>query len=179
MKGYTIQHSIELLEKEAGSGSGGASTAAQVSFDNTGTGLVATNVQGAITELDAKGHTYSTTEKVVGTWLDNSPVYEKVVEVGALANNSAKSVNHGIENLSFVVSMEGVATRPGDALNNIPLVFVYDQLTGNISLSVNATQVNVRSFTDMTAYTQCYVILRYVKTAPASNTRSKKTKKEE
>lgn len=51
MKGYTIQHSIELLEKEAGSGSGGASTASEVSFDNTDTGLVATNVQSAISEL--------------------------------------------------------------------------------------------------------------------------------
>lgn len=54
MKGYTIQNSIELLEKKAGSGSGGASTAAEVSFDNTGTGLVATNVQGAISEVNSK-----------------------------------------------------------------------------------------------------------------------------
>ena len=51
MKGYTIQHSIELLEKKAGSGSG-ASTASQVSFDNTGTGLDATNVQEALVELE-------------------------------------------------------------------------------------------------------------------------------
>lgn len=53
MKGYTIQNSIELLEKKAGSGSG-ASSASNVSFDNTGTGLAATNVQGAITEVNSK-----------------------------------------------------------------------------------------------------------------------------
>lgn len=53
MKGYTIQHSIELLEKSQGSG-GGASIASAVSFDNTGTGLVATNVQSAISEVNGK-----------------------------------------------------------------------------------------------------------------------------
>ena len=56
MKGYTIQNSIELLEKavENGSGSGGASTAADVSYDNTSSHLTADDVQEAIDEINAK-----------------------------------------------------------------------------------------------------------------------------
>lgn len=56
MKGYTIQHSIDLLEKAVennGGGSSGASTAADVTYDNTTSGLVATNVQAAIDEVAA------------------------------------------------------------------------------------------------------------------------------
>ena len=53
MKGYTIQHSIDLLEKavENGGGSGGASTAADVSYNNTSSHLTADDVQEAIDEV--------------------------------------------------------------------------------------------------------------------------------
>ena len=53
MKGYTIQNSIELLEKavEDAGGSGGASSAADVSYDNTSSGLTADDVQEAVDEL--------------------------------------------------------------------------------------------------------------------------------
>ena len=53
MKGYTIQHSIDLLEKEVDQigGSGGGTTALNVSYDNTDSGLTADDVQGAIDEL--------------------------------------------------------------------------------------------------------------------------------
>lgn len=51
MNGYTIQHSIELLERGNSGGGSGASSAAAVSYDNTSSGLTATNVQSAIDEL--------------------------------------------------------------------------------------------------------------------------------
>ena len=79
MKGYTIQHSIELLEKKIKSlGSGGASTASEVSFDNTDTGLVATNVQGALSEIDLRSK-YSTTKAKIGKWIDGRDVYRLVI----------------------------------------------------------------------------------------------------
>lgn len=53
MKGYTIQNSINLLEKN-GTGGGGSTSAANVTFDNTGTGLAASNVQSALTEILTK-----------------------------------------------------------------------------------------------------------------------------
>lgn len=56
MRGYTIQESINRLEKkvaDGSGGSGGASSAADVSYDNTSSGLTATNVQAAIDEVAA------------------------------------------------------------------------------------------------------------------------------
>ena len=77
MRGYTIQNSINLLEK--GGGAGGASSAAGVSFDNTGTGLAATNVQTALGELDARSK-YSTTKQKIGKWIDGRDVYRLVID---------------------------------------------------------------------------------------------------
>ena len=77
MRGYTIQNSINLLEKEKGGGAGGTSSAADVSFDNTGTGLAATNVQSALSEIDTRGN-YTTTKTRIGTWTDGSPIYRQV-----------------------------------------------------------------------------------------------------
>lgn len=53
MKGYTIQNSIDLLERGGSGGSGGATTASAVSYDNTSSGLTATDVQAAIDEVAA------------------------------------------------------------------------------------------------------------------------------
>lgn len=82
MKGYTIKESIDLLEKEVKKAGGGGSTtptAADVTYDNTSSGLTADDVQEAIDELDAvikDGHVYSTDEHYVGKWIDGSDLYE-------------------------------------------------------------------------------------------------------
>ena len=59
MRGFTIQNSIDLLEKNGGGGSPVAPTASDVSYDNTSSGLTADTVQEAIDELSAKEITAS------------------------------------------------------------------------------------------------------------------------
>lgn len=99
MKGYTIQHSIELLEKKVGSESGGARTAADVTYDNTSSGLTADDVQEAIDELDgsvdtinttllslAGQHNISSTETQIGT-LGGDPLYAKTFEASLTTDN--------------------------------------------------------------------------------------------
>lgn len=53
MKGYTIQGSIDRLEKIVGDGLGtsGGGSAGDITYDNTESGLLSTTVQGAIDEL--------------------------------------------------------------------------------------------------------------------------------
>ena len=172
MKGYTIQHSIELLEKNVGSGSGGASTAAQVSFDNTGTGLVATNVQTAIGELDGRDN-YSTSEAIIGKWIDGRPIYRKVIDFGALPNNTHKEVAHNIADLDLVIKLYGCAKAP-NAFAVLPYVTVED---GNyqIALEITATDVVVWTDYDRSAYSG-HVVVEYLKTAPAAS-EAKSTRK--
>lgn len=83
MRGYTIQNSINLLEK--GGGGGGASSASNVSFDNTGTGLAATNVQTALSEVAGRSD-ISSTEKQIGT-LNGDPLYAKSFEAIVTTDN--------------------------------------------------------------------------------------------
>lgn len=178
MKGYTIQHSIELLEKEAGSGSGGASTAAQVSFDNTGTGLVATNVQTAITEVNSKGVVYSTTEKVIGVWIDGTtPVYEKTIDCGPLPNNATKNVAHEISNLDLIVGFDALSLNStGGYIIPLPYINKSNPTSYNVQIDFDATNINLFTAADRTGYDKTYVTMRYTKTAPVTNTRSKKSK---
>lgn len=55
MKGYTIQNSIDLLEKNSGGGGEPQTvTAGAVTYDNTSSGLTADDVQEAIDEVNTK-----------------------------------------------------------------------------------------------------------------------------
>ena len=123
MKGFTIQNSIDLLEKAVkGGGSGGSTTAEKVSYDNTDSGLTAETVQAAIDEIDGTLDTatgsistlsgkvtdlenpvlYSSTEKQIGVLSDDTPVYEKTViltdtDVPVSGTPKAISVEEGIK----------------------------------------------------------------------------------
>ena len=59
----------------------GASSASDVSYDNTSSGLTADDVQEAIDELASRGVTYSTTERKIGKWIDNSDIYEIAISL--------------------------------------------------------------------------------------------------
>ncbi len=97
-------------------------------------------------------------------------VYRKVVNFGALPNSATKSVAHGIsttEDFSFT-RMYATATDPAAATVNsaIPIPYVDpNALANGIELNVDATNVNITTAADYTAYTICYVVLEYVKTA--------------
>ena len=189
MKGYTIQHSIDLLEdqvEDLEARPSGGDSAADVSYDNTGSGLTADDVQEAIDELNtAIGQidtsvNYSTTEKVIGVWIDGTtPVYEKTIETGAMPNNTTKSVAHNISDLGHIISMIGCATSSVSG-NHIQLGAINNvSPSDQIVMYCNATNLIFVTGADRTSYDSSYVIMRYTKTAPESNTRSKKSKKEE
>lgn len=48
-------------------------------------------------------HTYSTTEQVVGTWLDGKPLYEKTFEWNNVycGNESSSEMTHDLTNIDF------------------------------------------------------------------------------
>ena len=58
----------------------GATYAAGIAYDNTTSGLSATNVQSAIDEVNSR-NAYSTVEHVVGTWVDGKPIYEVTIRI--------------------------------------------------------------------------------------------------
>ena len=129
MRGYTIQNSINLLEKEKGGGAGGASSAADVSFDNTGTGIVATNVQNAITEINGKfpvrvSVPFTNVDMALGTPVTIS---QAALDVGSIQSITGSFVVDGytysIPDINFRVDItptkELQITAPSTAMNGI------------------------------------------------------------
>lgn len=180
MKGYTIQNSIELLEKKAGSGSGGASTAAEVSFDNTGTGLVATNVQTAVSEVNSNvgelsgRFDYSTNEKAIGKWLDGTTLYEKTF-TGTTASDTTATKIADTGSDTVIRAFSGLVGGVREINSYL------DNLSNSVTWisSLNANELYNIATGAIFQSKDYYVTVHYTKPAPVTNTRSKKSKKEE
>lgn len=57
---------------------------------------------------------YSTSEKVVGSWIDGKPLYQKTVTGTLEENNSWYSVTHNATNVENVIDFTGLAKKPND-----------------------------------------------------------------
>ena len=100
---------------------------------------------------------YSTEEHVVGEWIDGSTLYEKTVDVGALPNNTRKTVNHNISNINHIVSINGI----GIGSNYIPLPWA--GTTNVCYIYADGTIISIVSNDDISPYNG-YITLRYTKT---------------
>lgn len=106
---------------------------------------------------------YSTTEHVVGTWIDGKPVYQKTVDFGSGPNASTKTVNHGISNFKHAVDIKAI----GIATNNSTCWTLnwYEASSGYICIAADPTKISMTASKDQSsAYIHYYVTLKYLKT---------------
>lgn len=91
--------------------------------------------------------------------------YRVVVNFGILPNAATKSVVHDIEGLTpgtFSWTYIGaIATNP--AALGIPIPYSSATLNANIEINGDSTNVNITTAIDYSAFTECYVILEYLK----------------
>ena len=113
----------------------------------------------------SSSHIYSTTEQVVGKWIDGKPIYEITVDTGTLPNNTTKTTAHGISDLKAVIDLRGYARNPNNGIN-IPIPYVYKSGSYSKSLQAysDATNITFISGENMSGYTVSYVTLQYTKT---------------
>jgi len=86
-------------------------------------------------------------------------VYRMAVDFGALPNAATKSFAHNIPdiNANFTFTrMYGAASDP------VGLVYLPIP-NADITLTADATNVNVTTVANLTAYTRCYIVLEYLK----------------
>ena len=108
---------------------------------------------------------YSTSEHVVGKWIDGSTIYEKTISIGALPNNSVKSTPHGISNLGYLISANGVAQRNSPyRAHPIPYVNA-TSITDQIQVVVLEQYVTIYTSMDYSGFSNTYVTLRYTKSS--------------
>lgn len=104
---------------------------------------------------------YSTTEQIIGTWIDNKPLYRKVIECGALPNNANKDVAHNIQNLGITVSCRGMAVRTSDSR---ALTIPDSTPSAEIVCGVTNTNVYITTNNDRSSFNNSFLILEYTKT---------------
>ena len=125
----------------------------------SGLNTTSKNLVGAVNESFL--HPFSTTEHVIGTWIDGSTVYEKTIDIGYLLNNAAKSVAHGISNIGVIIEWSGGIITDSGALAPLPYIHV-DGLQYSIAVVATSTDVTVTTKSDRTTW-YAYITLRYTK----------------
>lgn len=108
---------------------------------------------------------YSTSEINTGAkWVDGSAIYKKTINTGTLPNNTFKRVAHNISNLYRVIRIEGYAYSSSNSrCQAIPMVSSGGG--GQVSVSVEPTEMELVSDSDRSAYTESYVTLYYTKSS--------------
>lgn len=121
-------------------------------------------IDGAVTadkiDFSTMPGNYSLTEVNTGyAWIDGSPIYKKTISIGALPNNTTKSVAHGISNLNYIVSLDGIAVS---SLYLLPMNFPALDNSLVIRTFADYSNVTVGTGADRSGYVG-YVTLYYTK----------------
>ena len=126
--------------------------------------IVQSNTNKKITKENMYGnYKYSTTETVIGSWIDDKPIYRKVIYVGFLPNSGSLETSHNIQNLDKIINIHGVAIRSSDK-DTLPIPYstVNPTNAGAIMMYANETKVSIGTGADRTSY-EAYVTLEYTK----------------
>ena len=99
------------------------------------------------------GSQYRESEYLTGEiWIDQKPIYRKVVDVGALPNTTTKSVAHGITSIGTLINMRGAAQNGT----------LFAHLADVAAFRMDDTNVDVVTLADQTAYSG-HVVIDYTK----------------
>ena len=74
-----------------------------------------------------EGNIYSTDEIEIGKWIDNKPIYRKVLNIPSPTFNSY--VNHNISNIDNIVDIKYMIKEGGNSFKTLPIVY---QESGNL-----------------------------------------------
>ena len=131
-------------------------------------GYSTSDKNGYTCEYINKMSNYSETEQVVGKWIDNKPIYRKVIQIDVsdLTIGGAANYAHDISNLDTLVSINGTFKRADG--NNEPLPLYTDTTSFRIQVyDISSTTIRMvigSDYTGTRAITQMQLILEYTKT---------------
>lgn len=105
---------------------------------------------------------FSTDEKVIGTWIDGKPLYQKTVDCGTMPIATTKEIPLNISNVDKIVYAIGGANRSSDS--------TYISFPDNPPCDLYICNGNAYlvTTTDKSGYTYTYLTLRYTKTTDSA-----------
>lgn len=107
-------------------------------------------------------HTYSTTEQVVGTWIDGKPIYETTINVGALPNNTSISLTAQTpSDLEYLINASGFCVNHSDSSHQRPLPLSAGG-SNDIRVDLGSGYIRITTYTDWSSY-DGYLTIQYTK----------------
>ena len=94
-----------------------------------------------VKKLYETSNSFSTTEKMVGSWINGKSIYQKTIDCGNLLDSGTKKTNHGLS-IGTICSVSGVATN---GTYTLPLPYASDS-EGGIRLAVSDTTVDIETY---------------------------------
>lgn len=115
---------------------------------------------GTWTPSGAVAEHYSTDEQVIGTWIDGSTLYRKVLTIPI----SSKSVDYDISNMNVdkMINLYGAT-----ASSHLPFAIVHNSgsLSYSIGLNYGNNVIQIRFGNDRSIETPCYIVCEYTKSS--------------
>jgi hypothetical protein len=133
--------------------------------------MVASDMDDVVTPLPSvrtRYHEYSTSEQVVGKWLDGSPLYEKTLQITMPSANES-NISTGVENGNHARIVDGFIEQTGSSGGNYSFPVMFDSgspLTTKvlIQVTVSGSHLYVYSNFDKTDGKTAYITIQYTKT---------------
>lgn len=112
-----------------------------------------------------EANNFSTDEKVIGTWIDGKPLYQKTVSTGALPNSTVKAVAHNVSNVDKVCDIFGFVSTGDQYGTNYPLLFRGNgSFNDGINLYSDRNNIIIYTNKNYSNMSESYVTLQYTKT---------------
>lgn len=115
-------------------------------------------------KVDATTLGFGVSETFTGQYLNSKPIYQKMLSVGALPNNTTKSISTGITGADYIwVDMENSFAFNQGA--SYPIPYVDPKTVANsigVRITNNGATVTVSTGTNWSTYSGC-ITLRYTK----------------
>ena len=110
-------------------------------------------------------NTYSTTEQVIGTWIDDKPIYRQCVYVSSFPNATSVIIDLSSSNIDYLIKMYGSAKTVSD--NKVyctPINNARPEATGTpFGAFIDGGNLKIVTAIDRTIYSG-YIIIEYTKT---------------
>lgn len=115
---------------------------------------------------------YSTTEKIVGTWVGGEPIWQKTYTVDITSTSTVDyTFAHGIANIDKIVDIKGIYWETSSSPNefyNIPSIWIDSTGTDIVTFSYisveNTTNIKLRFKSNVFGVGKVFITIQYTKT---------------
>ena len=124
-------------------------------------------IKQVVNQNDINKSTYSTTEKVVGKWINGKPLYRKVINfTTTISADTVLEINHGVNNVEMIwFDPIGCFMWASSGFGyNIPMIGYSGNITDKLYTFVDKTKISIHANGSWGTIWTKYITLLYTKT---------------